>query len=190
MSAYGSYAPMTTDVYSDSSIVAYVNCGTSVLCGFAVRSPSGSRCERSHQLQPWCKFQLDLRCRVHTFTCMSLWPALVCGVSVRLLFQARMLLSSQLVAPCLGCCSDAECHVLSMRAGCCRYSQSSATWHSGSARLPTATLTCAFRSAETLSSSRLTRLAHTAQPTLTAATSVVAAIGMRRLRTSAAATLM
>ena len=37
MTAYGSYAPTSTNVYADSAIVAYLNCGTSVIAGFSVR---------------------------------------------------------------------------------------------------------------------------------------------------------
>ena len=37
MSAYGSYAPMTTNIYADGSMVAAADTTTSIFAGFAVR---------------------------------------------------------------------------------------------------------------------------------------------------------
>ena len=33
---YGSYAPATADVYTDNILICFINCGTSILAGFAV----------------------------------------------------------------------------------------------------------------------------------------------------------
>lgn len=47
MSAYGSYAPTTTDIYTDNTLICYINCLTSLLSGFAVFSILGNMASRS-----------------------------------------------------------------------------------------------------------------------------------------------
>ena len=46
MSAYGSFAPSSTNVYADTTIVAWADTGTSLLAGFAVFSILGNMAHR------------------------------------------------------------------------------------------------------------------------------------------------
>ena len=46
MSAYGSYAPTTSDIFADNMMICYINCLTSLMAGFAVFSILGNMAQR------------------------------------------------------------------------------------------------------------------------------------------------
>ena len=50
MSAYGSFAPATTNVWADNSYICYINCFTSVMAGFAVSSMLGNMAWRQRSI--------------------------------------------------------------------------------------------------------------------------------------------
>jgi len=50
MSAYGSYAPASANVYADNTLICYINCFTSLMAGFAVFSILGNMAHRQTQL--------------------------------------------------------------------------------------------------------------------------------------------
>ena len=50
MSAYGSFAPATTNVWADNNYICYINCFTSFMAGFAVFSILGNMAWRQRSI--------------------------------------------------------------------------------------------------------------------------------------------
>ena len=50
MSAYGSFAPATTNVWADNNYICYINCFTSLMAGFAVFSILGNMAFRQREI--------------------------------------------------------------------------------------------------------------------------------------------
>ena len=50
MSAYGSFAPATTNIWADNNYICYINCITSFFAGFAVFSILGNMAHRQREI--------------------------------------------------------------------------------------------------------------------------------------------
>ena len=50
MSAYGSFAPATTNIWADNNYICYINCITSFFAGFAVFSILGNMAYRQREI--------------------------------------------------------------------------------------------------------------------------------------------
>lgn len=61
MSAYGSFAPATTNVWADNNYICYINCFTSIMAGFAVSSILGNMAWRQREIAGG---NADLRVRI------------------------------------------------------------------------------------------------------------------------------